>query len=75
VPGAALYQGINTLFPNAAGLYWPLTSHLAPAALGALACALFFLMCRRLALGRAAAALGAVALALGTTVWVYARTP
>jgi hypothetical protein len=75
VPGAALYLAVSTVAPKAAGLYWPLTSHLAPAALGALACALFFLVCRRLALGRAGAALAAGALGLGTTVWVYARSP
>jgi hypothetical protein len=75
VPGVLLHQAIIAVAPMAAGLYWPLTSHLAPAALGALACVLFFLICRRLALGWTAAALGALALALGTTVWVYARSP
>jgi len=75
VPGAALELVIAKVAPRAAGLYWPLTSHLAPAALGALACVLFFLVCRRMGLVPAAAAAGALTLALGTTAWVYARSP
>jgi hypothetical protein len=75
VPGAALRLAIGRWAPRASELSWPIACHLAPAALGALAAALFFLVCGRLGIGRGGALAAALAVALASTVWVYARTP
>jgi hypothetical protein len=73
LPGLLVLDGVAAVFPGAAGLARPVTSHLACAAFGALTCTLFFGLCRQRRLSRRASSLATVVLALGTTTWVYAR--
>jgi hypothetical protein len=75
VPGALVRRGLGKLAPRSAPHTLALASHLAPAALGALVCVLFFGFARRQGVSAPVAALGTGALALGTTLWVYARSP
>jgi hypothetical protein len=75
VPGAAIQRAIATRWPEAAPLALPLTSHLAPAALGALTCALFFLLCRQERISFVVASLSTLLCGLATSLWVYARYP
>ncbi len=87
VPGAALRVGLATLWPRrsdgktpdpgaiVSALAWPWACHLGPAALGALVCWLFFLLCRQHGLSARQASLGTLLLGLGSVVWVYARYP
>jgi hypothetical protein len=56
-------------------LSWAWSSHLGPAAAGALACLLFFLLCRDRGLSVTAANLATVLLGAGSIVLVYARSP
>ena len=56
-------------------LVWPVASHLAPAALGALACSLFFLLLVDLGRSRRIASACTAILAFATTTWVYGRYP
>lgn len=76
VPGVIVHHAAVKLAGPAA---WQpgrvLTSHLGPAACGALVCVLFFGICRRLGIAPLPSALGTVALGFGTAVWVYARSP
>src|SRR5690606_26685020 len=53
----------------------PVFTHLAPAALGALACVLFFGLLRDLGRSARTASLCTAILAVATTTWVYARMP
>lgn len=75
VPAAALMQVVKRIGPAAVDEAWPLASHLAPAALGALTCVLFFGLQRQLGVSAAAAWLSIATLGFATTVWVYARYP
>jgi hypothetical protein len=75
VPGAALRHVIMKKWPTAADDAWPFAAHLAPSALGALACLLFFTLCREHGASRRIASLATVALGVATVVWVYARYP
>ncbi len=72
VPGLALKEAILAVAPASQRFVKPLTSHLAPAALGALTCALFFGLCRTLGARQRHASLATVILATATTTWVYA---
>lgn len=74
VPAVAVREVVLRASPGSAALSWPIAAHVAPAALGALTCALFFALARRFASARAAG-LATIALGVGTTVWVYARYP
>ena len=73
VPGVALLEGAAALSPASRGLARPLTSHLACSAFGALACVLFFRLCRQRRLSRRAASAATAILAFATTTWVYAH--
>ncbi|HWU91541.1 MAG TPA: hypothetical protein VN253_29940 [Kofleriaceae bacterium] len=73
VPGLALLEGATALSKDARGLAKPLTSHLACSAFGALACVLFFQLCRQRRLSRRAASAATAILAFATTTWVYAH--
>lgn len=75
VPGAALTRAVRGAWPRQAPLVQPLATHLAPAALGALACALFFSLACFLGVRPRTASLCAAILAVGTMTWVYARYP
>jgi hypothetical protein len=75
VPGAMLNRIITRAAPQVGGLSLALTSHLAGAALGALTCALLFLLCCELGLSLAAASLTTIVCGLATSIWVYARYP
>lgn len=75
VPGAAARALVLKHAPSTYILTWILACHLAPAALGALACVLFLRLLSRLGFARRTATLGTALLALGTTLWVYARYP
>ena len=73
VPGVALLEGATALSKDARGLARPLTSHLACSAFGALACLLFFRLCRQRRLSRRASSAATAVLAFATTTWVYAH--
>jgi hypothetical protein len=75
VPGAGLARVSHAISPRHDLLARPLFVHLAPAALGALACALFFLLLRDLAISARVASVSTAILACATTTWVYARMP
>jgi len=73
IPGIAILRGVRSISRQARGFAEPLTSHLAPSLLGALACLLFFRLCRQRGLTPAASSLATFVLAFATTIWVYAR--
>ncbi|HWO23043.1 MAG TPA: hypothetical protein VNO30_30085 [Kofleriaceae bacterium] len=73
LPGIAILEGAAALSPDTRGLVKPLTSHLACSAFGALACVLFFQLCRQRQLSRRAASAATAILAFATTNWVYAH--
>ena len=75
VPGVALTALTHAAAPRQEILLRPIFTHLAPAALGAIACMLFFGLLRDLGRSARTASLCTAILALGTTVWVYARMP
>src|SRR5258705_11981940 len=75
LPGAAVSQLSHGISPRFDGLVKPLATHLAPAALGALACVLLFLLLLDLGIAARTASLCAAILACATTTWVYARMP
>lgn len=75
VPGTALAAVSHSAAPRHDTLLRPLFTHLAPAALGALACLLFFGLLRDLGRSARTASLCTAILACATTVWVYARMP
>jgi hypothetical protein len=75
VPGAYLHKKLRAIWPAHTEPIKVLSCHLGPAALGALACLLFALLCRDLGASPLASNLGALVLAFGTMVWVYARSP
>jgi len=76
LPGLALLEGATAVAGDprgARGLARPLTSHLACSAFGALACMLFFQLCRQRRLSRRAASAATAVLAFATMTWVYAH--
>jgi hypothetical protein len=75
IPGVVILGLVHAVAPSYETLVWPLASHLAPAALGALACVLFFLLLIDLGRTPRTASLCTAILALSTTLWVYARYP
>lgn len=75
VPGVAFAGITHSLAPRHDPLLRPIFTHLAPAALGALACLLFFGLLRDLGRSARTASLCTAILACATTVWVYARMP
>lgn len=75
VPGVALTAATRALAPRHEVLLRPIFTHLAPAALGALACVLFFALLRDLGRSARVASACTAILALATTTWVYARMP
>ena len=75
VPGAAVDGIAHAVAPSYAPLVKPLATHLAPAALGAAACVVFFLLLLDLGRGTRTASLCTAILAFATTTWVYARYP
>ncbi len=72
VPGAAIAHAAPA---DQQPLVRPLATHLAPAALGALACVVFFGLLGELGIRPRAASACTIILALATTTWVYARYP
>jgi hypothetical protein len=75
VPGVALAAITHSIAPRHDPLLRPIFTHLAPAALGALACLMFFGLLRDLGRSARTASLCTAILACSTTVWVYARMP
>jgi hypothetical protein len=75
IPGAALSGIVHGVAPSYEVLVRPLASHLAPAALGGIACVLFFLLLIDLGRTPRTASLCTAILAISTTTWVYARYP
>ena len=75
VPGVVLGRIAHGLAPTYDVLVRPLVTHLAPAALGALAAVLFFLLLIDLGIGPRSASLATAMLAFATTTWVYAHYP
>jgi hypothetical protein len=75
VPGVLLANLGHAIAPGYDPLVRPLATHVGPAALGALAAALFFLLLIDLKIGPRTASLATAILALATTTWVYARYP
>src|SRR5688572_23548239 len=74
-PGVALAAATHAAAPRHDTLLRPIFTHLAPAALGALACLVFFGLLRDLGRSARTASLCTAILACSTTVWVYARMP
>lgn len=75
VPFVLVHRALVTAAPSGAPVFLPVTTHLAPALLGGLACVLFFFLARRCGATARAAALGALTLGFATTLFVYARSP
>jgi hypothetical protein len=75
LPGALLLGASHAIEPRNDGLMRPIAVHVAPAALGALACVLLFLTLLDLGIRRRTASVCAAILAVSTTTWVYARMP
>ena len=75
VPGAFLQRELAQVFLPYWQISWRFTSHLAPTLLGALACVMFFGLCRRLGMRPFPAAACSIALAYASSVWVYSRYP
>jgi len=75
LPGALVLGASHAIEPRNDGLVRPLATHVAPAAMGALACLLLFLLLRDLGIRRRTASTCAAILAVSTTTWVYARMP
>lgn len=75
VPGVKLRRFLDRRFKEAKPLTKVVTSHLSSAVFAALACALFFGVCRRLGVGLRGASVATLALAFGTSLFVYARSP
>ena len=75
LPGVALADLGHAVAPSYDPLVRPLATHLAPSALGALACVVFFLLLRDLGIRDRTASLATAMLACATTTWVYARYP
>ncbi len=75
VPGSYLHKKLRAHWPAHSEPMKALASHLAPAAVGALVCLLFALLCRDLGASVLATNLGVLMLAFGTMIWVYARSP
>lgn len=75
VPGVIALGASHAIEPRNDGLVRPLATHLAPSAMGALACTLLFLLLRDLGIRRRTASTCAAILAVSTTTWVYARMP
>lgn len=75
VPGAFVASVAKRYAPVQYGLLLPLCVHLAPAALGAGACALLFLLCITLGTRPRSATLAALMCAAATSTWVYSRYP
>jgi hypothetical protein len=75
VPGVALAAASHAAAPRHDPLLRPIFTHLAPAALGALACVVFFGLLRDLGRSARTASMCTAILACSTTVWVYARMP
>ncbi|HEX4420113.1 MAG TPA: hypothetical protein VH165_19495 [Kofleriaceae bacterium] len=75
VPGVGLAGLGHRVAPADDALIRPLATHLAPSALGALACVVFFLLLGDLGIGARTASIATVILACATTTWVYARSP
>lgn len=73
IPGAIIREGVRYAHPELDPLVWPLTSHLASSACGALICVIFFGLCRRLGAGAGLASWLTIGLGLSTAVWVYSR--
>ena len=74
-PGIALRNVIDEVSPQSKPLTLVITSHLPQAMLGALACVLFFGLCRRVGAGAVSASLATLALAVATSMFIYARSP
>jgi hypothetical protein len=75
VPGAAIAQLGHWASPRHDALVRPLAVHVGPAALGALACVMFFLLLLDLKIKPRTASACTAILACATTTWVYARMP
>lgn len=75
VPGVLVQQAGHAIAPRADRLVRPLATHVGPAALGALACALFFGLLIDLGIRARTASMTTAVLACATTTWIYARMP
>jgi hypothetical protein len=80
LPAAYLHHKIVTIWPSKTHprlgeLSVRFLAHLGPAALGALAGLLFFLLCLEHGIGTRAATLATLGVGFASTAWVYARSP
>lgn len=75
VPAAWFQWLIKRAWPGAAAFTFPLATHASCAALAALACALFFGLCRKLGVSPLASSLTTLALGAGSLLWPYAHDP
>lgn len=75
VPGVVLAKAAHEVDPGYDLLFKPLATHVGPAAMGALAAVLLFLLLRDLGIRTRVASLCTAIFACSTTTWVYARMP
>ncbi len=75
VPGAALVRVVASYWPAAHTQAVALACHLAPSALGALTCLLFFWLACERGVSARLASVGTLSLAFASILWVYARMP
>jgi len=75
MPGVAMLSASHAISERHDVLMRPIFTHVGPAALGALACVVFFLLLVDLGVRERTASLCTAMLAFATTTWVYARMP
>jgi hypothetical protein len=75
IPGVVLHKGVSKAWPQTGWVMKALGSHVGPAALAALLCLMFALLCRDLGISALATNLSVLVVAFGTMVAVYARSP
>ncbi len=75
IPGVVMGRTLTRLFPQSAPWVRPMSSHVGPAAAGAITAVLFFLVALHLGASRRVALASTLLLAFGTPLWVYARSP
>ena len=75
VPGVVMLAASHAISPRHDGLMRPIFTHVGPAAIGALACVVFFLLLCDLGVRARTASLCTAMLAFATTTWVYSRMP
>jgi hypothetical protein len=75
LPGVLIEQAAAGIKPELRPIVKPIAAHIAPSALGALTCVLFFLLCRQLGASVRSSSITTALLAFASTLWVYSHYP